>query len=197
MPCVGARKTLEWILDIITTRYTVVTHTTPLDDEDTRKATDLRVVRGGNPFCLSGSGVVQSMTKLSNLGAQSPPMSEQYVGKSGSNIEKMPITEDTPVGSGITNAYGRTKYVIEDILRDFYASKTLGGSSTDWSIVILRYFNPIGAHPSGKIGEDPFGIPNNLMPYVAQVAVGRREFLTVFGADYDTHDGTGKSMQSF
>ena len=105
--------------------------------------------------------------------------------------DKMPITEDTPVGTGITNAYGRTKYMIEEILRDFFASKTLGGNTTDWAVVILRYFNPIGAHPSGKIGEDPFGIPNNLMPYVAQVAVGRREFLTVFGGDYPTHDGTG------
>lgn len=105
--------------------------------------------------------------------------------------EKMPITEDAPVGTGITNAYGRTKYMIEEILRDYFASKTLGGTTTDWAVVILRYFNPIGAHPSGKIGEDPFGIPNNLMPYVAQVAVGRREFLTVFGGDYDTPDGTG------
>ncbi len=106
----------------------------------------------------------------------------------------MPITEDTPVGTGITNAYGRTKYMIEEILRDFFASKTIGGVTTDWCVVILRYFNPIGAHPSGKIGEDPFGIPNNLMPYVAQVAVGRREFLPVFGGDYDTHDGTGKDI---
>lgn len=105
--------------------------------------------------------------------------------------DKMPITEETPVGTGITNAYGRTKYMIEEILRDFYESKTLGDSETDWSVVILRYFNPIGAHPSGKIGEDPNGIPNNLMPYVAQVAAGRREFLTVFGDDYSTADGTG------
>ncbi len=105
--------------------------------------------------------------------------------------ETIPITEETNVGSGITNAYGRTKYMIEEILRDFYKSKTLGDSKTDWSIVILRYFNPIGAHPSGKIGEDPNGIPNNLMPYVAQVAAGRREFLTVFGNDYPTPDGTG------
>lgn len=104
----------------------------------------------------------------------------------------MPITEETPVGVGITNAYGRTKYMIEEILRDFYNSKTLDGEeNTDWSIVILRYFNPVGSHPSGKIGEDPNGIPNNLMPFVAQVAVGRREFLTVFGNDYPTPDGTG------
>lgn len=105
--------------------------------------------------------------------------------------EKMPITEDTLVGVGITNAYGRTKYMIEEICKDFFNSKTLDGKTTDWSITILRYFNPVGAHPSGLIGEDPNGIPNNLMPYVAQVAVGRREFLTVFGNDYPTPDGTG------
>lgn len=105
--------------------------------------------------------------------------------------DKMPITEDTPVGTGITNAYGRTKYMIEEILRDFYMSKTLDENSTDWSVVILRYFNPIGAHPSGMIGEDPHGIPNNLMPYVAQVAAGRRQYLTIFGDDYPTPDGTG------
>ena len=100
----------------------------------------------------------------------------------------VPITEATPTGAGITNAYGRTKYMIEEILKDFFASK---GSGTDWSVTILRYFNPIGAHPSGQMGEDPNGIPNNLMPYVAQVAVGRREKLSIFGNDYDTPDGTG------
>lgn len=115
--------------------------------------------------------------------------------------ETMPLTEQSPVGAGITNAYGRTKHMIEEICRDFYESKTLlaeeeqAGDSqrtaNDWSIVVLRYFNPVGAHPSGLIGEDPHGIPNNLMPYVAQVAIGRREFLTVFGNDYPTPDGTG------
>lgn len=105
--------------------------------------------------------------------------------------DQMPITESTTVGLGITNAYGRTKYMIEEILKDFYNSKTLDSKTTDWSITILRYFNPVGAHPTGKIGEDPSGIPNNLMPYVAQVAVGRRPHLTVFGNDYDTKDGTG------
>jgi UDP-glucose 4-epimerase len=105
--------------------------------------------------------------------------------------ETMPITESTQVGVGITNAYGRTKYMIEEILTDFYNSKTLDDQTTDWTVVVLRYFNPVGAHSSGLIGEDPNGIPNNLMPYVAQVAVGRREFLTVFGDDYDTPDGTG------
>jgi len=104
----------------------------------------------------------------------------------------MPITEDTPVGTGITNAYGRTKYMIEEILGDYYKSKTLDkDNKTDWSIVLLRYFNPVGSHPSGLIGEDPNGIPNNLMPFVAQVAIGRREHVTVFGNDYDTPDGTG------
>jgi len=105
--------------------------------------------------------------------------------------DTMPIDESAVVGQGITNAYGRTKYMIEESLQDFYNSKTLKGQTTDWSIVILRYFNPIGSHPSGNIGEDPNGIPNNLMPYVAQVAIGRRDHLTVFGDDYDTPDGTG------
>lgn len=105
--------------------------------------------------------------------------------------EEMPIKETATVGAGITNAYGRTKYMIEEVLRDFYNSKTLDEKTTDWSITILRYFNPVGAHPSGLIGEDPHGPPNNLMPYVSQVLVGRREFLTVFGNDYDTPDGTG------
>ena len=98
-----------------------------------------------------------------------------------------PITEETPTGGGITNAYGRTKYFIEEILGDLSRSP----DGADWSIVTLRYFNPVGAHPSGNIGEDPSGPPNNLMPYVAQVAVGRRPFLSVFGEDYPTHDGTG------
>lgn len=101
----------------------------------------------------------------------------------------MPITEETPVGVGITNAYGRTKYMIEEILHDFYNSKTLQGATTDWSVVVLRYFNPVGSHPTGNIGEDPNGIPNNLMPFVSQVAIGRREFLSVFGNDYPTADG--------
>lgn len=97
--------------------------------------------------------------------------------------EKMPLTEDMPLGA--INPYGRTKLFIEDILRD------LCKSDSEWSVALLRYFNPIGAHPSGLIGEDPKGIPNNLMPYVAQVAVGRLKELSVFGNDYDTVDGTG------
>lgn len=97
--------------------------------------------------------------------------------------EKMPLTEDMPLGA--INPYGRTKLFIEDILRD------LCKSDAGWSVALLRYFNPIGAHESGLIGEDPKGIPNNLMPYVAQVAVGRLKELSVFGNDYDTVDGTG------
>jgi UDP-glucose 4-epimerase len=101
----------------------------------------------------------------------------------------VPYSESSPSGHGITNPYGETKYVIEMILKDWYTAK--GGDAGDWGIVILRYFNPIGAHVSGLIGEDPQGIPNNLMPYLAQVSVGRREFLTIHGNDYPTVDGTG------
>ncbi len=97
--------------------------------------------------------------------------------------EKLPLSEDHPLRT--TNPYGQTKLVIEEILRDLYKS------DPSWQIMILRYFNPVGAHESGLIGEDPQGIPNNLMPFVAQVAIGRRESLTVFGGDYPTPDGTG------
>jgi UDP-glucose 4-epimerase len=95
----------------------------------------------------------------------------------------VPITEDFPTST--TNPYGETKLMIERILTDLYSA------DNEWSISILRYFNPIGAHKSGLIGEDPKGIPNNLLPYVAQVATGKRECLSVFGNDYNTHDGTG------
>ncbi|MBO5938112.1 MAG: UDP-glucose 4-epimerase GalE [Clostridia bacterium] len=95
----------------------------------------------------------------------------------------VPITEDFPTST--TNPYGETKLMIERILAD------LVKADPEWSVSVLRYFNPIGAHPSGRIGEDPQGIPNNLLPYVSQVATGRREFLSIFGDDYATHDGTG------
>ncbi|WP_428244138.1 UDP-glucose 4-epimerase GalE [Gynuella sp.] len=95
----------------------------------------------------------------------------------------VPITEEFPLSA--TNPYGRSKLIIEEILRDLYQS------DKEWNIAILRYFNPVGAHESGRIGEDPSGIPNNLMPFLLQVAVGRREKLSVFGNDYDTPDGTG------
>jgi UDP-glucose 4-epimerase len=96
----------------------------------------------------------------------------------------VPIREDFPVG-GTTNPYGTSKLFIEKILQD------MAIADADWRIALLRYFNPVGAHESGQIGEDPQGIPNNLMPYISQVAVGRREFLNVFGNDYPTPDGTG------
>ena len=98
-------------------------------------------------------------------------------------VNKAPYTEDMPTSA--TNPYGYTKVMIEQILRDVYVS------DNDWSVSLLRYFNPIGAHKSGLIGEDPNGIPNNLLPYICQVAVGKLEKLGVFGDDYDTPDGTG------
>ena len=97
--------------------------------------------------------------------------------------ERLPITEDAPLSA--TNPYGQTKLIGETILRD------LGAADPQWQTACLRYFNPVGAHESGRIGEDPRGTPNNLMPYVAQVAVGRRPVLSVYGNDYPTPDGTG------
>uniref|UniRef100_V9KVC5 UDP-glucose 4-epimerase n=2 Tax=Callorhinchus milii TaxID=7868 RepID=V9KVC5_CALMI len=96
----------------------------------------------------------------------------------------LPIDEAHPAGC-CTNPYGKTKYFIEEIIKD------LCSAEKGWNAVLLRYFNPIGAHKSGKIGEDPQGIPNNLLPYIAQVAIGRQQSLNVFGNDYQTCDGTG------
>ncbi len=95
----------------------------------------------------------------------------------------VPITEDFPTSA--TNPYGRSKLMVEECLTDFQKA------NPEWSITLLRYFNPVGSHPTGELGEDPQGIPNNLMPFISQVAVGRREFLSVFGSDYPTKDGTG------
>ena len=95
----------------------------------------------------------------------------------------VPITEDFPLTA--TNPYGWTKFMMEQVLRD------VAIADNSWQVAILRYFNPVGAHKSGLIGEDPAGIPNNLMPYVSQVAIGKRESLNIFGNDYPTHDGTG------
>lgn len=95
----------------------------------------------------------------------------------------LPIKEDFPLSA--TNPYGRTKLMIEEILQDLHAS------DTDWNIALLRYFNPVGAHVSGKIGEDPKGLPNNLVPYISKVAIGSLDFLNIFGNDYNTPDGTG------
>ncbi|KAK3826513.1 MAG: UDP-glucose 4-epimerase [Linnemannia elongata] len=102
----------------------------------------------------------------------------------GLPTSKDPINEDAPIGA--LNPYGRTKQYIEEILADIAVSEP-----NQWNIILLRYFNPVGAHESGKIGEDPNGIPNNLMPFVAQVAIGRRPVISVYGDDYDSPDGTG------
>lgn len=105
------------------------------------------------------------------------------------NAESPPLDENHPLGA--FNPYGRTKLIIEDMLRDVATSDQLPGREADpWRISLLRYFNPVGAHPSGRIGEDPRGIPNNLMPYITQTLVGRRDQLSVFGGDYPTRDGT-------
>jgi UDP-glucose 4-epimerase len=100
------------------------------------------------------------------------------------NPAGLPLREDMPTGVP-TNPYGQSKLMVELVLSDVYKS------DNSWNIALLRYFNPAGAHPSGRIGEDPKGIPNNLMPFITQVATGKREFLSVFGDDYDTLDGTG------
>ena len=120
--------------------------------------------------------------------------------------EYLPVDEKHPTGK-CTNPYGKTKYFMEEIIKDVCAANNVSDFNStnvnsiliiifdffiqDWSSMLLRYFNPVGAHPSGMIGEDPQGIPNNLMPYIAQVAVGRREKLSVYGGDYPTSDGTG------
>lgn len=99
--------------------------------------------------------------------------------------DELPLKETSRVGAKLSNPYGKTKYMIEEILRDEAAA------NPDIQVTLLRYFNPVGAHPSGLIGEDPNGPPNNLMPYICQVAVGKRDCVTVHGDDYDTPDGTG------
>ena len=119
---------------------------------------------------------------MSDVGCKRIIFSSSATVYSGDN--EMPLREESRTGN-CTNPYGWTKYMTEQILSG------MSVADPQWSIVLLRYFNPIGAHASGMIGEDPRGIPNNLMPYITQVAIGRREFLSVYGNDYDTHDGTG------
>jgi UDP-glucose 4-epimerase len=96
---------------------------------------------------------------------------------------QVPVDENSPLGA--TNPYGRSKLMVEQMLGDLVLAQP------EWSVLLLRYFNPVGAHPSGLMGEDPCGVPNNLMPFIAQVAVGRRPQLNIFGSDYPTPDGTG------
>ena len=136
------------------------------------------------PLAYYDNNVVGTLRLLEAMRACSV---QQLVFSSSATVygdpQRLPLTEDHPLSA--TNPYGRSKLMIEDMLRDLQAS------DASWRIAILRYFNPVGAHASGLIGEDPRGVPNNLMPYVAQVAIGRREQLQVWGDDYATPDGTG------
>ena len=136
------------------------------------------------PLSYYDNNVVGSLRLLEAMGECGV---KQLVFSSSATVygdpQRLPISEDHPLSA--TNPYGQTKLMVEEILRD------LQRSDASWRIGILRYFNPVGAHVSGLIGEDPQGTPNNLLPIVAQVAVGRREFLNVWGADYPTPDGTG------
>jgi len=124
---------------------------------------------------------------LTLLGMMKKHHIDKFVFSSSATVygepETVPITEDFPTSA--TNPYGRSKLIIEEISKDLYKA------DNNWNIVLLRYFNPVGAHQSGLIGEDPNGIPNNLMPFISQVAIGKREKLSVFGNDYHTPDGTG------
>lgn len=126
-------------------------------------------------------GTLQLLKAMTNCGVKTLVFSSSATVYG--DPQYLPLTEDHPLSA--TSPYGQTKLAIEDMLRDLYHS------DSSWRISILRYFNPVGAHVSGLIGEDPQGTPNNLMPFVAQVAVGRRQFLNVWGNDYDTQDGTG------
>lgn len=128
---------------------------------------------------ITGTLILSEVMKKYNVRKMVFSSSATVYGKPKS----VPICENAPLSA--TNPYGRTKLMIEEILRDVYIS------DKNWSIALLRYFNPIGAHESGRIGENPNGIPNNLMPYITQVAVGKRDKLSIFGDDYNTHDGTG------
>ncbi|HZK39370.1 MAG TPA: UDP-glucose 4-epimerase GalE [Clostridia bacterium] len=128
------------------------------------------------------SGTITLCKAMAAAGCKKIVFSSSATVYGGENIS--PLREDMPLGK-TTNPYGTTKVFIEQILQDIYTA------DNSWSVSLLRYFNPIGAHKSGRIGENPNGEPNNLMPYVSQVAVGKRPFLTVYGNNYETHDGTG------
>jgi len=137
------------------------------------------------PLCYYDCNIGGTVNLLERLEAHNV---RHFVFSSSATVygepEMLPLVEEARLSA--TNPYGRTKLFVEEILRDAYAS-----DPSKWNVLILRYFNPIGAHASGRIGEDPQGIPNNLMPFIAQVCVGRRKELSVFGGDYDTPDGTG------
>ncbi|QQN61946.1 UDP-glucose 4-epimerase GalE [Bradyrhizobium diazoefficiens] len=127
------------------------------------------------------SGTLQLLAAMQEAGVKKIVFSSSATVYGEPN--KLPLGENHPLSA--TNPYGRSKLMIEEVLRDQFVA------TPDWSIAILRYFNPVGAHESGLIGESPLGVPNNLLPYVAQVAVGRRKYLNVWGKDYATPDGTG------
>ena len=126
-------------------------------------------------------GTLKLCDVMRNNGCKNIVFSSSATGYGMKNVS--PLKETMKTG-GTTNPYGTTKYMIEIILEDIYKS------DNEWNVTLLRYFNPIGAHESGRIGENPSGIPNNLMPYITQVAIGKRPFLSVYGNDYDTPDGT-------
>lgn len=136
------------------------------------------------PLAYFQNNLISTLNLLSSMKAHGV---QRFVFSSSATVygdpATVPITEDFPLS--VTNPYGRTKLMIEDMLRDICHAEP------HFRVALLRYFNPVGAHPSGTIGEDPSGIPNNLMPYIAQVAVGKLASLRVFGNDYPTHDGTG------
>lgn len=144
-----------------------------------------------NPLKYYDYNIIGTITLLKVLKRH---MCKNFIFSSSATVygepETMPITEDFPTGA-CTNPYGMTKHMIEKILTDMYTADIKTGAARPWNIVLLRYFNPVGAHSSGLIGENPRGIPNNLMPYINQVAAGKLPKLTVFGNDYDTPDGTG------
>ena len=137
------------------------------------------------PLAYYDNNLVSTMVLarvMGNRGCKKIIFSSSATVYSGDNV--MPLRENSKTGN-CTNPYGWTKYMCEQILRD------IAKADPEWSVVLLRYFNPVGAHKSGKIGEHPNGIPNNLMPFISQTAIGKRHHLNVFGNDYDTHDGTG------
>ena len=138
------------------------------------------------PLSYYSTNISGTLTLLQTMAAHG---CKQIVFSSSATVygqpQSVPVGEDAPLQA--LNPYGRTKLYVEHILRDLCAS------DASWRVMLLRYFNPVGAHPSGLIGEDPAGVPNNLMPFIQQVAVGRRDALTVFGNDYPTRDGTGVS----
>ena len=191
------RKSLERVQEI-TGRQLLVVDADICNEQEVRKALTNNACEGvihfaglksvgessKNPLQYYGNNLIGTLTLLK---AMKDASIKKIVFSSSATVygepQYLPLNEVHPLS--VTNPYGRTKLIIEEILRDLFLS------DAEWSIFLLRYFNPVGAHESGLIGEDPRGIPNNLMPFVAQVAIGKRESLNIWGNDYLTHDGTG------